>query len=55
MLSPAWKLPTLIVALAVLAVVLLPGADPAPLFTAVFAAVGVAVVLYVVLVRRERQ
>ena len=53
--SRAWRLPTAIVALAVLAVVLLPGADPAPLFGAAFAAVAIAAVLYVVLLRRERK
>lgn len=55
MLTPAWKLPVTMVALAALAVVLLPGAEPGPLFGAVGAAIIVAALIWLVLRRRERR
>jgi hypothetical protein len=55
MLVPPWKLPVIIVALSLLAVLLLPGAEPGVLFGGVLLAWIAAFALFIVLHLRHRQ
>lgn len=52
-LAPAWRLPAVIAALGLLAILLLPSASPVPLFGGVLFAWAVALGLFFVLKRRE--
>jgi hypothetical protein len=53
-LSPAWRLPLLIVIVSLLTGVALPGLAPAPFFAGVITAWALAALVFAVLCRRER-
>jgi hypothetical protein len=53
-LNPAWRLPSIIVIVPLLAGVALPGVAPAPFFAGVIAAWALAALVFAVLRKRER-